>query len=212
MQPISEARRLLAGRSRGPCPRAFRSKYRRQIDQQQIHRAALEQRPGDGQALVQGLRRQDDEPLQPDAAGHCLHRVEAPGEIQVRHDRAAGLRFCRETQSERGLAARGIAVDRNAGQPGHAARPEDRVQGGKSGGDDAAVIEVGRPLRRPIVERARRGLERARSELGFWLERILKRHGREGTDRGRRRCFSRKPRSCRTPASPKVRESDGDLG
>ena len=143
VQPIGKTRRLSTGRSRGPCPRVFRSKHRRQIDQEQIHRAALEQRPGDGQALVQGLRRQDDEPLQPDAAGHRLHRVEAPGEVQVGHDRAAGLRFCRETQSERGLAARGIAVDRDARQPGHAARPEDRVQGGKSGGDDPAVIEVG---------------------------------------------------------------------
>jgi hypothetical protein len=218
MEAIRKTRRFSAGRSRRPGTRVFRSKSSRQIrskssrqiDQQQIHGAALEERPRDGQAFVQGLRREDDEPLEPNAAGYRLDRVEAPGEVEVGHDRTAGLRFRRETQCQGRLAARGIAMDRDAGQSGHPARPQDRVQSGKPGGDNAPVIEVGRSLRWPIVERAGRRLEWIRS--GLTLERSIERHSRERTDRGRRLRFSREPRSCRTPASPKVRESDGDLG
>ena len=47
-----------------------------QIQDEQVHRAAGEQRATDGQPLVEGGRGDDDEPLEADAAGDGLHRVE----------------------------------------------------------------------------------------------------------------------------------------
>jgi len=61
---------------------------RREIDDEEVHGPAAEERAGDREALLGVLRRQDDEPLRPDAAGDGLHRIEGRGEVQPGHDRA----------------------------------------------------------------------------------------------------------------------------
>ena len=111
-----------------------------QIDEKDVHRPTLEQRAGDAQPFIRGLRREDHEPLQPHAAGDRLNRVERAGEVQVRDDRPAGLGLRDEAQRERGLAAGRIAVHRDAGCTRQTARAEDRVQSREAGGDDAAVV------------------------------------------------------------------------
>ena len=63
----------------------------RQVDDQDVDRTAGEEHPGDRQALVEGLRRQDDEPVEPDAAGDGLDRVEGSGEVEPGDDRTVGL-------------------------------------------------------------------------------------------------------------------------
>jgi len=78
---------------------------RRQVDDQQVHRSTRQQRAGDREALVGVGRRQDDEPLRPDAAGHDLDRVEGGREVQPGDDGAGGLRGRCEPQRERGPAA-----------------------------------------------------------------------------------------------------------
>ena len=59
-----------------------------QVQDEQVHRAAGQQRARDGQALVEGLRGDDHEPFEPDAAGDRLDRVEAARQVQPGHDRA----------------------------------------------------------------------------------------------------------------------------
>ncbi len=209
MQSIREARwpaTLLTDRN-GPWTRVLRPERRGQIDEQQVHRPTLEQRPGDAQPLVQGLRRQDDEPLQPNAARDGLHRIERAREIQIRDDRAASLCLRSEPERERGLAAGRIAVHRDTRQPWHAARAKDRVQCREPGLDDPPVIELRRTLRGPIVERPRDRCERISGHVLHG-----QRQRRECPDRGRVRRVPHRPRSCRAPASLEVRESGSDLG
>ena len=59
-----------------------------QVEDEQVHRAPGQQRATDGQALVEGLRGDDHEPFEPDAAGDRLDRVEAARQVQPGHDRA----------------------------------------------------------------------------------------------------------------------------
>ena len=100
----------------------------RQVEDEQVDRAAGQQRAGDGQALVEGLRGDDDEPFEPDAAGDGLDRVEAARQVQPGDDRAVRLGLGGEPEDERGPAARAVAADRDAGRSRQAARPEDRVE------------------------------------------------------------------------------------
>ena len=206
-EPIRDARWPRPARPRRTRTLILHSQHR-EIDEQEIHRAALEQGAGDAEPLVQGVRREDDEPLQPDAARDGLHGIERAGEIQVRDDRTAGLRLGGEPQRERGLAAGCVAVHRDAGQARDPARPEDRVQGREARGHDPAIIRVRQAIRRPIIEREGRG---SRWQLlllvpaGQW-------NGREGADRGRFIPVPDGPRSCGAPASLEGRESGSDLG
>jgi hypothetical protein len=73
---------------------------RRKIDDEDVDGAAREEHPRDRQALVERLRRQDDEPVEPNPAGNGLDRVERPGEIQPGDDRAARLGFGDHPQGE----------------------------------------------------------------------------------------------------------------
>jgi hypothetical protein len=146
-QPIGDAGRTV----RGGQPAAG------QVQDEQIDRAPDQQRPTDGEALVEGGRGDDDEPLEPDAAGHGLDRVEAARQVEPRHDRALDLGFRGEPQDERGPAARAIAADRDARRTWQATRTQDRVEGREPGRDDAVVV------------RARLG---TRLDIGEW------RHGR----------------------------------
>jgi len=49
-----------------------------QVQDEQVHRAPGQQRATDGKTLVQGLRGDDHEPFEPDAAGDRLDGVETP--------------------------------------------------------------------------------------------------------------------------------------
>ena len=73
-----------------------------QVDHEDIDRAAGEEHPRDRQALVEGIGGQDDEPVEADAAGHGLDRVERASEIEPGDDRAVGLGFGNEPQGEGG--------------------------------------------------------------------------------------------------------------
>jgi len=72
----------------------------RQVDDQDVDRTTGEEHPGDRQALVEGVRRQDDEPVEPDAAGDGLDRVEGTGEVEPRNDRAVDLGLGGHPQGE----------------------------------------------------------------------------------------------------------------
>jgi hypothetical protein len=109
---------------------------RRQVDDEEVDRAAGQERPGDRQALVERLRGEDDEPVQPDAAGDRLDRVERSGEVQPGNDRAVSLRLRGEPQGKGRLAGAGVAAEGDAGAARQAARPEDRVERREAGPDD----------------------------------------------------------------------------
>jgi hypothetical protein len=117
-----------------------------QVDDEQVHRPAGEQRPGDREALVERVGREDDEPVEPDAAGDGLDRVEGPGKVQPGDDRAVGLGLRGEAEGKRRLARAGVTAEGDAGAPGHAAGTEDRVERGEAGPDDP--FDAGSRLRR----------------------------------------------------------------
>ena len=121
-----------------------------QVEDEQVHRAAGQQRARDGQALVEGLRGDDHEPFEPDAPGDRLDRVEAARQVQPGHDRAGRLGLRREPEDQRGPSARAVAADRDAGRAGQAAGTEDRVERREPGVDDPIVGGRGRlgPMRR----------------------------------------------------------------
>jgi hypothetical protein len=92
-EPVGDLRH--GGSRRGP---------RRQVDHEDVDRAGGQEHPGDRQPLVERLGRQDDEPVEPDAPGSGLHRVERPGQVQPGDDRAVGLGLGDEAQGEGGGA------------------------------------------------------------------------------------------------------------
>jgi hypothetical protein len=112
----------------------------REIDEEQVDRATLDERPGHRQAVVDRSGREDDEPLEPDPTGDRLDRIEAPGEIEVGDDRAARLGLGRETQRQRRLAARQVPPNSHPRATGHAPGPDDRVERGEAGPDDPAAV------------------------------------------------------------------------
>ena len=109
----------------------------REIQDEEVHGPAREQRAGDRETLVRVARREDHEPLRPDAASDGLHRIESRGEVHPSHDRARCLGLRDEPQGERRPAAREITSKREAHPTGQAAGPENRVEGRKPGREDA---------------------------------------------------------------------------
>ena len=150
----------------------------RQIDDEQIHRPTGHECAGDREPLIQRFRREDDEPVQPNAAGDGFDRVEAPGEVQPGDDRAVNLGFRREPECECRLAGARLASERHARTARQAALTKDRVEGGKAGSDDPLVRTVGQWRRRLRFHRLRGSRQRS--------------HG---------------PWSCRTPACLEGRHS-----
>ena len=139
---------------------------RRQVDDEDVDRAAGEEHPGDRQALVERLRGQDDEPVEADAAGGGLDRIERPGEIEPGDDRAVGLGLGDEPQGEgRGAGARGAAQG-DAGAA-RAARPARRSRRGPESrsGRSARRQFAARPREK---ERARMGRRAARPGAAPW--------------------------------------------
>jgi hypothetical protein len=150
-----------------------------QVDDEEVDRAGGEERPGNREALVEGRRGHDDEPIESYAAGDGLDRIERPGHVEPRDDRALRLGLGGKAKGKRGLSGARLATERDAGAPGQAAGPENRVERGEAGSDD------------PLV-----GL---RGGSGECLGRLVRQwHGRERTD---------DPRSCRSPACLEGRQS-----
>ena len=114
----------------------------RQVDDQEVHRPAGEERAGDRQTFKGIGRGHDDEPGQLDTARHGLHRVERRREVQPRNDRAGRLRLGREPERERRSSARGVTPQRDAHPAGHPAGPEDRVELGEARREDPIVIRL----------------------------------------------------------------------
>ena len=150
----------------------------RQIDDEDVHRATGQEHPGDRQALVEAVRREDDEPVETDAPGDGLDRVESPGEIEPGDDRAVGLGLRHETEGERRDTRAGRSGQGDAGAPRQPARTEDHVELREAGPDDS--LDTGRLRLRLLV-----------------LDRLVGKRCR-----GQR---SHHPRSCRTPARLKGR-------
>jgi hypothetical protein len=187
LRPTSEAGQAtqpLGNLGRG----GSRVRARWEVDHEHVDRAAGEEHAGDRQAFVERVGGQDDEPVESNAAGGGLDRVERPGEVEPGDDRAVGLGLGDEPQGEgRGAGARG-ASERHAGAAREPARPDDRVEGRKAGPDDPLDAGPGR------ARRSREGLG-----FGFvvgWLGRKRR--------RGQR---SDHPRSCGTPPRLERRES-----
>ncbi len=159
---------------------------RREIDHEDVDRSTGEEHAGDRQALVERVRGQDDEPVEPDAAGGGLDRIERPGEVEPGHDRAVRLGLRDEAQGEGGGTGRRRAAERHAGGAREPARPDDRIEGRKAGPDDP--LDAG-----PGLARGRRG--------GSVVD-----VGRLGRER-RRGQRSHDPRSCRAPSRLEGRQS-----
>jgi hypothetical protein len=153
-----------------------------QVEHEQVDRAANQERAGDREALVQADRRDNDEPFEADAAGDGLDGIEAAREVQPGHDRALRLGLRDDPQGDRGPSAGAVAADRDAGRLREPARPQDRVERGEAGVDDAVVIG---PRLVP---------------WGFIRDRCDRRLRCQG------QC-PHDPRSCGTPSSPEARNS-----
>ena len=82
-----------------------------EIQQQQVDGSILEEHRRHGQCLFQRIRRQNDQPVELDAPSHSLDRIQAPGQVQVRHDPAGGLGLRYRLQRERRLAAGSITAE-----------------------------------------------------------------------------------------------------
>lgn len=168
-------------------PRAGTPQPGRQIDDQQVHRPARQERAGDRKALLGIGGSQHDQPLRPDPAGDRLDRIQRSGQVQPGHDRAGRLRLRREPQRERRPPTRCIAAQRHAHAPRHAAGTEDGIELREAGREDP--IGIGLPARR--TWRA----------AGIGIARRLERHRRERTDD-----LTGIPGRGRTPPRPEGRE------
>jgi hypothetical protein len=156
-----------------------------QVEDEEVDRTPGQEAAGDAQALVEAGRGDDDEPLEADTAGDGLDRVEAARQVEPGDDRALRLRLRGDAKAEGRAAARALATDGDAGRLRKAAGPQDRVERGEAGSDDAVVGA------RVI---GRRGVGRIDGDEGRC------RWGREGQR-------ADDPRSCRTPPGPEARDS-----
>ena len=211
-EPGRQARRL-EGEEKRLCPtgepgeptEAFADLGRRRagdrsggkVDHEDVHRAAGEEHPGDRETLVERLRREHDEPIQANAAGGGLDRVERVGKIEPGDDRAVSLGLGDEPQGERRGAGARSAPERDACGARQATGPDDGVERREAGPDDALDASSW------LARRSRGG-----SELGWVVGRLgrIRRRG-ERSDH---------PRSCGTPPRLEGRESSrhvrGEVG
>jgi hypothetical protein len=167
MQPVGHLRGAVGAREAG-----------RQVDEEQIDRAARQQRPADRECLIERVRRDDDEPFETDAASDRFDRVERAREVDPGHDRAGGLGLGHGPQCERRAAAGAVAAQGHARVPWQAPRSEDRVELGEAGRDDAFERSEGRA---GVLVRGCRGDQR-------------------------KRAVGQPPRSCRSPAGLEARQ------
>ena len=149
-----------------------------QVDQQQVDRTAGQQRTPDRKRFVERLGRDDDEPFEADASGDRFDRVERAREVDPGDDRPGGLGLGHGPQRERRPAAGPVAAQCHARVPRQASRPEDRVELGEAGRDDAFERGEGG------------GRRRVRSRGGDQRERAV----------------GQPPRSCRSPTGLEARQ------
>jgi hypothetical protein len=166
-QPIGDDRRLVRG---GEATAG-------QVEDEQVHRASGKQRPTDGQPFIERLRSDDHQPLQADASGDRLNRIEAPGQIEPGYDGSRGLGLGSEPEDEGCPTARAVAANGDARRARQATRSQDRVERREPCPDD------------PTIRRPRFLPD---GWFGRWDQGW---HGREGEG-----AFG-DPRSCRSPAS-----------
>jgi hypothetical protein len=167
----------------------------RQIDDEEVDGPTDEQGAGDRQALVDRLRGQDDEPVEPDAAGDGLDRIEGAGKIEPGDDRPVDLGFCGQSESKGRLAGARVAAEGDARAARQPARPEDRVERRKAGSN--------KPLDAPAAGRFPGECRRFQDRLGReWCHRQ-----RSVDQRSWPGPLSGDPRSCRAPAHLEGRQS-----
>jgi hypothetical protein len=174
-QPVRDLRRRRA--DAGP---------RRQVDHEDVHRAGRQQHPRDRETLVEGVRGEDDEPIEMDAASHGFDRVECPSEIEPRDDRPVRLGLGDEPKGERGRPRGRRTAHGDARVPRQPTRADDPVELRKASPDDSLDA-------RSRVARGRR------TELRGVVERL-------GGERRGRQC-PHHPRSCGTPPRLEGRQS-----
>ncbi len=176
-----------------------------QVDDEQVHGPAREQRARDREALLGVRGRQHDQPLRLDAAGHRLDGIERSREVQPRDDRARRLGRGHEPQCQRRSPARDVAAHREAHAARDATRPEDRIELGEAGRMD--TIGIDRPLARGAAGRTARPIGR----IG-----ILEWDGRERSDdlarEAARSPVARESGGRRAPARSKGRQGRGQVG
>jgi hypothetical protein len=141
---VDEARRASAtcGRSRGGRGRA-RGRSRggrarpatREVQDEDIDRAGLEEAARHRDRLPGRIRDEDREPLEAHPAGNRLDRVETPGEVDPGDQRATGLGLRDGAQGQRRRAARSGTPERDGAGPREAAGRQQCVQLGEAGGD-----------------------------------------------------------------------------
>ena len=170
VEPIGEAGRAVRG---GEASAG-------QVQDEQVHRPPGEQRATDRQPFIEGLRGDDHQPLEPDAAGDGFDRVEASCEVDPGHDGTGRLGLRGQPEDERGPTARSVAADRDARRPRQATGSQDGVEGREAGPDDPLV-----GIRNWLGSGCRSG-----------------NHGRAGRQ-GQGAVGD--PRSCRSPASLEAR-------
>ena len=139
-EPIGESRRTL--------------RASRQVQDEEIHGPAGQERSRDRETLLRAGRGEHDEPGRLDTTGHRLHRIEGVREIQPGHDRPACLGLRGEPERECGPPAREVSPERETHPARQTAGAEDGVEGREACGVDARGV-VGR-LRTDIRDRQRR--------------------------------------------------------
>jgi hypothetical protein len=117
----------------------------RQVDDEEVHGPARDERPGHRQRLVQGDRLENHQPFETDPARDRLDRVEAAGQIDIGDDRAGGLGLGGKPQGQGGLAARGLSPDGQRGRAWNSTRAEEGIQCGEPRPDNPFVVD--RPSR-----------------------------------------------------------------
>jgi hypothetical protein len=178
----------------------------RQIHHQHVHGSGGEQRGRQGQGFLEVCRGEHHEPLQENATGHRLDRVEGPGEIQPGDDRTRRLRLGDRAQRHGGLARRGIAPESDCARAREPTGSEQGVQRSKPGGHDPAIRDRGAIVGTGGLERAD-GLDRARRPVRIRIE---------GQCDARERPFDHQLTapswSCLTPSGLELRQRFGNVG
>lgn len=116
-----------------------RGQARRQVQDQQVHRPARDERAGEAQSLLRVGRAEHHEPAQVHAARRRLQRIEGAAEIQPGDDAAGRLGRGHAAQRERRLARRGVATERGRGSSRQAADAEDGIERREAGGHHLGV-------------------------------------------------------------------------
>jgi hypothetical protein len=99
-----------------------------EVEDQEVDEAGPEDRPGEGERLVERRGDEGDEPFQPDPSSDGLDWIEAPRAIDPADDPAGPLDLGGETEGEGGCPARPAPPDGEPTDERNAARPEDRVE------------------------------------------------------------------------------------